>query len=105
MTRAEAIRQVLEDLRVIDPSDEPEAADERTVGRRFDQQRARLSEIGLCWWDADAMPDAVAGAFCALVASASASAFNKQYDATKAQSAIAAVKSSERREPVRTDYF
>ena len=105
MTRAEAIRQVLEDLRVIDAVSEPAAEDAVRVGRRLDQERARLSEKGLVWWDAGDIPDSVCGAFCALVANRSASVFNKQFDASGAEAMIAAVKSSERREPVRQEYF
>lgn len=105
MTRAEAIRQVLEDLRVIDAISEPAAEDSTRVGRRLDQERARLQEKGLMWWDAASIPDSVAGAFCALVAARSGSIFNKQYDATGAEAMIAAVKSSEQREPQRAEYF
>ena len=105
MTRAEAIRQVLEDLRVIDAVTVPAAEDESRVGRRLDQERARLLERGLMWWDAATIPDSVAGAFCALVAARSASIFAKQFDASGAEAMIASVKSSERREPVRVDYF
>lgn len=105
MTRAEAIRQVLEDLRVIDAISEPAAEDSSRVGRRLDQERARLTTKGLCWWDADSIPDDVSGAFCALVASRCASIFNKQFDSTGAEPMIAAAKSSERREPQRAQYF
>ncbi len=105
MTRAEAIRQVLENLRVIDAVTEPAAEDFSRVGRRVDQERARLQEKGLVWWDADSIPDAVAGAFCDLASVRSMSIFAKQYDASGAEAMIAAAKSSERREPVRVDYF
>lgn len=105
MTRAEAIRQVLEDLRVIDAVSEPAAEDSARVGRRLDQERARLQEKGLMWWDAATIPDSVAGAFCALVAARSASIFNKQFDPSGAEAMIAAVKSSERREATPAEYF
>lgn len=105
MTRAEAIRQVLEDLRVIDAVSEPAAEDAVRVGRRLDQERARLAERGLVWWEEGNIPDSVSGAFCALVAARSSSIFAKQFDASGAEAAIAAVKSSERREPVRQEYF
>lgn len=105
MTRAEAIRQVLEDLRIIDAISEPAAEDSSRVGRRLDQEHARLSEKGLIFWDATDIPDSVSGAFCALVAARCASIFNKQFDASGAEAMIAAVKSSERRDPVRVEYF
>jgi hypothetical protein len=105
MTRAEAIRQALENLRVLDAADEPSAEDAAVVGRRLDQERARLTEKGLVWWDADAIPDSVAGAFCDLVAARSSPVFNKPYDASGAEAVIAAAKSSAQREPVRAQYF
>lgn len=105
MTRAEAIKQVLENLTVLGAGEQPEAEDAETVGVRLDQERARLVETGLCWWDADAIPASVAAAFCRLVAGQSADAFGKVYDASGAQAAIAAMKSGEGREPVRADYF
>jgi hypothetical protein len=105
MTRAEAIKQALENLRVIDAISNPSAEDTVTVGKRLDQVRAELSEIGLVWWTFDAIPDAVAGAFCELVAEASQSTFGKTYSAPGARSRIAAVKSSAQREPQRADYF
>lgn len=105
MTRAEAIRQVLENLRVIDAVSEPAAEDASRVGRRVDQERARLSTKGLVWWDADSIPDDVSGAFCDLVSVRSMSIFAKSYDATGAEAMIAAAKSSERRELVRATYF
>ncbi len=105
MTRAEAIRQVLENLRVIDAVSEPAPEDFIRVGRRVDQERARLVEKGLAWWDEDSIPDAVAGAFCDLASVRSMSIFAKQYDASGAEAQIAAVKSSERRKPVRATYY
>lgn len=105
MTRAELIRQVLENLRVVDAISEPAPEDASRVGRRVDQERARLTEIGLCWWDAETIPDAVAGPLSDLVAERSANIFGKQYAAPMAQKEIAALKSSETRDAVRTEYF
>lgn len=105
MTRADAIKQALENLTVIDAITNPSAEDAATVGKRLDQVRARLSEIGLVWWTADAIPDAVAGAFCDLVAEACQTTFGKTYSAPGAQAAIAAVKSSARNDTVRTLYY
>ncbi len=105
MTRAEAIKQALENLTVIDAISEPAPEDAAKVGKRLDQVRATLIELGLCWWDADDIPDSVAIAFCDLVATASQSVFGKQYDSGTAQARIAAVKSSARNEPVRALYF
>ncbi len=105
MTRAEAIRQVLENLRVIDAVSEPAAEDAVRVGRRLDQERGRLSTKGLMWWDADSIPDDVSGAFCDLVSTRCQNIYAKQYDSTGAEALIAAAKSSERREPVRSTYY
>ncbi|MDM8352897.1 hypothetical protein [Brevundimonas diminuta] len=105
MTRAEAIKQVLQNLRVLDAISNPAAEDAAAVGVRLDQERARLGEVGLVWWDADAIPDAVSGAFCDLVASACQNLFGKPYEAAGAQARIAAVKSSARRDVVKAEYF
>lgn len=105
MTRADAIKQALENLRVIDAIDEPSAEDALTIGKRLDQVRARLSEIGLVWWLPDAIPDSVALAFCDLVSEAAQSAFGKTYSAPGAQAAIAAVKSSAQTGVVKALYF
>jgi hypothetical protein len=105
MTRVEAIKQALENLRVIDAISNPSAEDAVTVGKRLDQVRARLSEIGLVWWTVDDIPDSVVGAFCDLVAEASQAAFGKTYSAPGAQAAIAAVKSSAANNTVQALYF
>lgn len=105
MTRAEAIRQALQNLQVIDAIANPAAEDAAAVGDRLDQVRGELREIGLVWWDEDDIPDSAAGAFCDLVAAASATTFGKSYDPGKAMSRLAAVKSSAAREVVRAEYF
>lgn len=105
MTRADAIKQALENLRIIDAISSPSAEDAVTVGRRLDQERSRLSERGLVWWDADDIPDSVSGAFCDLVAAASQNAFGKQYDAGNAEARIAAVKSSAKGDTIRALYY
>lgn len=105
MTRTEAIRQVLENLRVIDAQANPAAEDANVVGKRLDQARAFLIERGLCWWTADAIPDAVSSAFCAFVAERTGDVFNKPYSAPGAIKDIASVKSGEDREAVKTEYF
>lgn len=105
MTRAQAIKQALQNLRVLDAISNPSAEDSATCGERLDQERARLQERGLVWWDADDIPASVAGPFCALVAAACSAAFGKSFDPGNAEKHIAALKSSEQREPVRTDYF
>lgn len=105
MTRSEAIRQVLEDLTVIDGVTNPSAEDSVTVGRRLDQARAFLTTRGLCWWDEDSIPDDVSTAFCAIVAARAAAAFGKTFDASGALGEIASLKSGEERPPVRVQYF
>lgn len=105
MTRSEAIRQVLEDLQVIDGISNPSAEDTATIGTRLDQTRAFLLERELCWWGADAIPDSAAAAFCAIVAARSASAFGKVFDASGAKAELASLKSSEQRPPVVSEFF
>lgn len=105
MTRVEAIKQVLENLRIIDAIDEPSAEDAAAVGRRLDQERERLSEIGLVWWDENEIPASVADAFCDLVSERAQNVFGKTYAATGAQARIAAVKSTSGRAVVRAEYF
>jgi hypothetical protein len=105
MTRAEAIRQVLENLRVIDQTANPDADDALAVGKRLDQARSFLTEKGLCWWDAESIPDSVAGPFADLVAERSCNIFGKTYAAPNALKEIAGIKSSEAREAVSAQYF
>lgn len=105
MTRAEAIKQALQNLRVLDAVSEPAAEDASRVGTRLDQVRAELSERGLVWWDEGDIPDSVAGSFCALVAAASADVFAKTYDPGKALGRIAALKSSAERPVTKTLYY
>lgn len=105
MTRAEAIRQALENLQVIDAISNPSAEDSEAVGRRLDQVRAALLEKGLCWWDEGAIPDSVAAAFCRLVAQNSADMFGKAYDPGRAVAAIAAMKSPDERPVTKTLYY
>lgn len=105
MTRAQAIKQTLQNLRVLDAVSDPAAEDASRVGERLDQVRAELSERGLIWWDAEAIPDAAAEPFCRLVAAASADMFAKAYDPGKAIGRIAALKSSAERPPVKATYY
>ena len=105
MTRAEIIRQVLLNLRIVDAISNPSAEDAADAGRALDQRTAWLKARGLVWWDEDSVPDAVAAPLAAKVAEDCAPWFNKPFAAPKAISEIAALKSSEAREPVRTDYF
>ena len=105
MTRADAIKQALRVLTVIDSIQEPSSEDASAMGAFVDQERARLSELSLVWWAAGEIPDAVAGAFCRLCAEAAAETFGKQFVAQGAQARIAAVKSSARREAQRAEYF
>lgn len=105
MTRTEMIRQVLENLKVVDAINNPSAEDSVAVGRRLDQETARLREIGLVWWSADEIPDSVSQALSDLVAMRCAATFGKEYAAPRAESMIAAVKSSAQREAQRAEYF
>lgn len=105
MTRQEAIRQALEELGIISPIDNPSAEDARVVGRRLDQERARLIERGLCWWDEDDIPASVADAFCCLVASCCQGVMGRAYTARRGETDIAAVKSSDRIEPQQAEYM
>lgn len=105
MTRTEMIRQVLENLGVIDAIQSPSAEDAVAAGRRLDQETARLREIGLMWWTVDAIPDAVSQALSDLVAERCGPTFGKPYQAIRGEGRIAAVKSSAQREAQRAEYF
>lgn len=105
MTRVDLIKQALENLKVIDAIQEPAAEDAAVVGRRLNQETARLSEIGLVWWSADEIPESVAGALADLVAARCQTTFGKTYDATDAEARIAAVKSSAQNPTVRALYY
>jgi hypothetical protein len=105
MTRTEMIRQVLENLQIVDAINPPSAEDAEAAGRRLDQETATLREQGLMWWTADAIPDSVAQALSELVAERAAPTFGKQYASVRALARIAAVKSSAQREAQRGEYF
>lgn len=105
MTRAEAIKQALQNLRVLDAISSPSAEDAVTAGERLDQVSAELEERGLVWWDADNIPLSASGPFCQLVAAACADAFGKTYDASGALGRIAALKSSAERPILKVTYF
>jgi hypothetical protein len=105
MTRADAIKQALQNLKVLDAISNPSAEDTVAVGTRLDQVRAELSERGLVWWDEGDIPDSVALPFCRLVAAECADVFGKTYDATGALTRIAAMKSSAERPVVKATYY
>lgn len=105
MTRAEAIKQVLQNLLVLDSISNPAPEDAAVVGQRLDQERDRLIERGLCWWPEDEIPGAVSAAFCDLVAERCGPAFGRPFTAIKGEGRIAAVKSSAVVEHMRAHYF
>ncbi len=55
------------------------AADGALVDEHIDGVRAKLIEDGLCYWSADAIPEAAKLWFAFIVATSAAAAFNKQY--------------------------
>lgn len=105
MTRTDLIRQVLLNLKIIDPLSNPSAEDAADAGRALDQRTAWLKERGLVWWDADDVPDAVARPLAQIAAEDCSDWFGRPYVAPKAISQIAALKSSEDREPARATYY
>lgn len=107
-TRSDLIRQVLEDLAVIDAISNPDANDSAAVDRRADRVTARLRELGLCWWDEETIPDAVMPALGLLVANEAAPTFGKGRDMSaeaKALRDLAKLKNTEERPIVRTEFF
>lgn len=107
-TRTDLIRQVLEDLTVIDAISNPEANDTAAVDRRADTITSLAKERGLCWWDEDSIPDYVMPFLVKLVANESAPAFGKPQIDTLSHPGwrgLASVKNTDEITPQRPDYF
>ena len=68
---------MLAHLTVIDATEDPETEVARTADLWIDTARAMLLERGLCWWDADAIPDAIVGPFAIYCASLSPGTFGR----------------------------
>lgn len=101
---------VLSHLTVIDATENPDPEQQRLADLWIDGARALLLEKTLCWWDADAIPDAVMVPLCRYIASLSPSSWGragKGYEAYEAVSLrdLAQLKSSAQRETVRGEYF
>jgi hypothetical protein len=108
--QAEFRRLVLAHLTVIDETENPSPEQASLMDLFIAGSRARLAELGLCWWDSDAVPDAVTLPYMRYVASQACTSFGrggKGYEAAEAQARadIAALKSSEQREEQRAEYF
>lgn len=109
-TQADLRRLVLCHLTVIDPSDDIEADQASLLDLYIDGARAELREKGLCWWDADDIPQAVSLPLMRYVAALSCGSFGKrgkgfEGDLNPARIAIAALKSSAATEQMRGQYF
>lgn len=100
---------VLTHLTVIDSTESPDAEQASLADLWIDGARGQLLEAGLCWWDEDDIPASVLVPFARYVASLSPQSFGrggKGYEAYELPSRrqIAALKSSDQREVVPTDY-
>ena len=76
-TRADLVRQVLEDLALVDMMDAPESDDSQLVSRRCQQELERLAEDGLIPFDLDsnAIPAAYMGPLTQVIAPLLAGAY------------------------------
>lgn len=107
-TAAQLARRVGLRLRVIDEGEDLSPTQESDVVQAIGDLRAELLELGLCWWDATAIPDAALGALADWVAFEVAPAFGKQRDQTaraQAQARLQAIRSSEDRPVTQVEYF
>lgn len=108
-TKAQLRRSVLASMTVIDPEETPSADHASLLDLTIDGARAILLEKGLCWWDEDAIPDAVFIPFSRFVRALSCTDFGRggkgyEAEAEPARIAIAGLKSSDEREDVPGDY-
>lgn len=109
-TKAELRRMILAHLTVIDPEDSPSATQASQLDLWVDGARATLLEKGLCWWDDDDIPAAVAIPLTRYVAAQCCSSFGQRGKGYEAQEAparqeIAGLKSSDQREEQRAEYY
>lgn len=109
-TKADLRQTILTSLTVIDPEVTPSNEQAQTLDLYIDSARAGLLEDGLCWWDANAIPDAILIPLSRYVMALCCGAFGragKGYEAGEdpARRRIAALKPTARREDVPVDYF
>lgn len=103
-------RGVLVKLTVIDATENPDAEQTATLDPITDGCRAALLELGLCWWDADAIPDSAYLAFRNYVVAEACADFGragKGFEALKpvAERELKRLKPSEEREVTRHEFF
>lgn len=108
-TKAELRKLVLSSMTVIDPEDNPSNEQAKALDTYVDAARAALLELGLCWWDEDAIPEAVFVHLSRYVRAQCCAEFGrggKGYESFEdlAIRRISALKSTGRREDVRGDY-
>lgn len=77
-TAAQLARRVGLRLRVIDEGEDLSPTQEADIVQAVGDLRARLLELGLCWWEAGSIPDAVCAPLADWVAYEVAPAFGKQ---------------------------
>ena len=109
-TKADLRRMILSHLTVIDETESPNADQSSLLDLWIDNARAMLLEVGLCWWDDDAIPASVTIPLVMYVAGLCCGSFGragKVYEAGagSGRRQIAALKSSEVREEQRAVYF
>jgi hypothetical protein len=108
-TSAEVRRMMLVHLGVIDPVENPSAELASLADLWITAARGMLLETGLCWWDEDAVPDAVLTPFVRYAGALSPQSFGRggkgfeSYEIPSRQQ-LAALKSSEERGDVRGEY-
>lgn len=109
-TKAQLRRMILASMTVIDPDENPSGEQADTLDTYVDSARASLLEQGLCWWDEDAIPDAVLVHLSRYVRAQCCAEFGragKGYEAYEdlAIRRLSALKPPAQREDVPADYF
>lgn len=109
-TKAALRQRILWNFGVIDETEDPSDAQADLLDTFIDSERSTLLEEGLCWWDDDDIPASVLGPLARIVGGECCDTFGKagkghEAKAIVARKKLAALKSSEEREPTRAEYF
>lgn len=109
-TKADLRKLILSSMTVIDPEENPSGEQAKALDVYIDGARGTLLELGLCWWDEDAIPDAVLVHLSRYVRAQCCSDFGrtgKGYESYEdvAIRRLSALKPPAQRETVPAEYF